>query len=182
MAKTAIIARLLLPVWFDADASQGRPCLALQLTIRGITQPRPEGAYLYYASLALAAGDIAEFNRVLPSIRGEDPATAPWRDILLAQQEVLAGHSGSQVTRCDPRLISLPESCRPAALYWAGPRPMCSPADEPTDPRRHPRALDSPCSPMDTQQPELAAAGLYHQLRHWISSKMTAARPPCAAN
>jgi hypothetical protein len=157
-AKTAISPELL-PVWFDADAAKAA-LPGVQLTIRGITQPRPEGAYLYYASLALAAGDTAEFNRVLPSIRGEDPATAPWRDILLAQQEVLAGHPGSQVDALRAAADSLPEPCRPAALYWLGQADVHS-ADESTI-RDGILALLTLPAAYGHQQPELAAAGLYH--------------------
>ena len=157
-AKTAISPELL-PVWFDADAAKAA-LPGIQQAIRGITQPRPEGAYVYYASLALAAGDTAEFTRVLPSIRGEDPATAPWRDILLAQQEVLAGSPGSQVEALKASVETLPDSCRAAALYCLGLAGIQS-ADEGSV-RDGLLALLTLPAAYRTQQPELAAAGLYH--------------------
>ncbi|HEX5103773.1 MAG TPA: hypothetical protein VFV87_08190, partial [Pirellulaceae bacterium] len=83
----------LLPVWFDAEAAKAA-LPGVQQAIRGISQPRPEGVYLYYASLALAADERVEFERVLPSIRGADAQAAVWRDVLLAQREVLGGTSG----------------------------------------------------------------------------------------
>ena len=157
-AKTAISPELL-PIWFDATAAK-TALPGVQQAIRSITQPRPEGAYVYYASLALAAGDTAEFTRVLPSIRGDDPAAAPWRDILLAQQEVLAGSPGSQIEALKSSVETLPDPCRAAALYWLGLAGIQS-ADEGTIRDGQLALLTLPAA-YRTQQPELAAAGLYH--------------------
>src|SRR5205085_10702645 len=45
----------LLPVWFDpAAAKDALP--AVQQTIRMMAQPRAAGVYVYYATLAIAAG------------------------------------------------------------------------------------------------------------------------------
>lgn len=157
-AKTAISPELL-PIWFDVEAAQAA-LPGVQDAIRGITQPRPEGVYVYYASLALAAGDTAEFTRVLPSIRGEDPATSPWRDILLAQQEVLAGSPGSQIEALKSSVETLPDPCRAAALYWLGMAGIQS-AEEGTV-RDGLLALLTLPAAYRSQHPELAAAGLYH--------------------
>jgi hypothetical protein len=157
-AKTAISPDLV-PIWFDAEAAKAA-LPGVQLAIRGISQPRPEGAYIYYASLALAAGDAAEFHRVLPSIRGEDPALAVWREILLAQQEVAGGSPGSAVESLRSSVESLPENGRPAALYWLGLADIQS-TDE-AQVRDGILALLMLPAAYRAQQPELAAAGLYH--------------------
>jgi hypothetical protein len=157
-ARTAISPELL-PIWFDADSAKAA-LPGVQQAIRGITQPRPEGAYVYYASLALAAGDTAEFARVLPSIRGDDPGIAPWRDILLAQQEVLASSPGSQIESLKTSVDALPEPSRAAALYWLGLAGIQS-ADEGTVRDGLLALLTLPAN-YRTQHPELAAAGLYH--------------------
>ena len=64
----------LTPVWFDAAAAKAA-LPEVQQAIRGMTQPRPEGVYVYYATLALAAGEPAEADRVLASLRR---ATKGW--------------------------------------------------------------------------------------------------------
>jgi hypothetical protein len=156
--KTAVSPDLV-PIWFDTEAAKAA-LPGVQLAIRGITQPRPEGAYIYYASLAQAAGDVPEFHRVLPSIRGEDPAAAAWRDILLAQQEVAVGSPGAQVDSLRASASSLPGSCRPAALYWLGLADIQSPDEAKV--RDGVLALLTLPAAYGAQQPELAAAGLYH--------------------
>jgi hypothetical protein len=157
-AKTALSPELL-PIWFDAESAKAA-LPGVQQAIRGITQPRPECVYVYYASLALAAGDAAEFTRVLPSIRGEDAATAPWREILLAQQEVLAGTPGSQVEALKASADKLSDPCRPTALYWLGLAEIQATDDDKV--RDGILALLALPAAYRTQQPELAAAGLYH--------------------
>ena len=149
----------LMPVWFDA-ASAKAELPGVQQAIRRMTQPRPEGAYVYYASLALAAGDAAEAQRVLPSVRGDDPLAARWREILLAGQEVRAGSPGPSVQALAEALDSLPATCRPAALYWLGLAGLQS-ADEALirDGILHLLAI---AADHHREQPELAAAGLYH--------------------
>lgn len=147
------------PIWFDAEAAKAS-LPGVQQAIRDMTQPRPEGAYIYYAALALAAGETAEFDRVLPSIRGEDPSVAPWRELLLAQQEVAAGSPGSAVESLRIAAISLPESCRPAALYWLGLADVQSAEEQVV--RDGILSLLTLPAVYRTQQPELAAAGLYH--------------------
>jgi hypothetical protein len=157
-AKTGLSPDFL-PVWFDADAAKAE-LAAVQQAIRRVAQPRPEGVYVYYASLALAAGETAEAQRVLPSIRGEDPLCARWREILLAEQEVRSGSPGPNVAALGESLDSLPPVCRPAALYWLGLAGVQS-ADEASikDGILHLLAI---AAAHPREQPELAAAGLYH--------------------
>ena len=157
----------LVPIWFDADAAKAA-LPSVQMAIRGITQPRPEGAYLYYASLALAAGDAAEFNRVLPSIRSEDAAASAWRDIVLAQQEVASDRPAAAIESLRGRVGSAHHNgtgghsppYEAAALYWLGLADIQS-ADEARI-RDGILALLMLPAAHRAQQPELSAAGLYH--------------------
>ena len=192
--KTAISPELL-PIWFDAEAAQAA-LPGVQNAIRSITQPRPEGAYVYYASLALAAGDTAEFTRVLPSIRGEDPAAAPWRDILLAQQEVLAGSPGSQIEALKVGWALPTSAIRPRTANSVGtahptrgtrPHSIGSAWQAFNRPMKAPFA--TACSPSSRCPPPIVRSirswprlvSITPQ-RHWISSKMTKAQQPCARN
>lgn len=157
-AKTAMSPELL-PIWFDPEAAKAA-LPGVQQAIREMTQPRPEGSYIYYASLALAAGEPAELERVLPSIRGDEPLAGAWRDILLAQQEVLSGSPGVRTQALRSALDTLPAACRPAALYWLGLAGLQS-ADEDAIRDGILQLLTLPAS-YAAQHPDLAAAGLYH--------------------
>ena len=109
----------LTPIWFDADAA--RAALPdVQQAIRGMTQPRPPGVYVYYATLALAAGQPEEADRVLASLTSEDQQIAQWRVIVLAQREIQTGRPGAAVAALEGERASLSEACRPAGLYWLG--------------------------------------------------------------
>lgn len=149
----------LLPVWFDADAAKAA-LPGVEKAIRGLSQPRAEGAYVYYASLAFAANDFAAAERVLGSIRGETAQAAHWRAIILAQQELSAGSPGSSTSALRAAAHSHPDSCRPAALYLVGLADSQSP-DEATC-RDGILALLTLPAEYGRSQPELAAAGLYH--------------------
>jgi hypothetical protein len=109
----------LTPVWFDADAA--RAALSdVQRAIRDMTQPRPQGVYVYYATLAFAAGQPDEAQRVLSSLSGSDVHIAEWREIVLAQRELQSGPPGEAVAALEARRSALSEQCRPAGLYWLG--------------------------------------------------------------
>jgi hypothetical protein len=149
----------LVPVWFDAAAaSSALP--GLQEVIRAMSQPRPQGVYIYYVSLALAAGDQAEAERVMGSLRGESAAIAAWRDLLSAQQEMIAGAPGAAVRRLRTASGELPQAGHLAALYWLGLADAQS-SDE-TACRDGILALLTLPAAYGDEQPELAAAGLYH--------------------
>jgi hypothetical protein len=149
----------LLPAWFNADAAKAA-LPGVEEAIRGLSQPRPEGAYVYYASLAFAANDFAAAERVLNSIRGEAPAAANWRAIILAQQELSSGSPGPSTNDLRVAAHSYPDSCRPVALYFVGLADSQSP-DEATC-RDGILALLTLPAEYGRTQPELAAAGLYH--------------------
>jgi hypothetical protein len=149
----------LLPVWFDGDASIAA-FAEVQQTIRDMVQPRPAGAYIYYATLAIAAGQASEAERVLPLIAGDDEVLAPWRDTVLAQQELAGASPGPAIESLRLRRDNLPEPCRRVALYLVGQAALLS--DEPETIRDGLLALLTLPAVYGTQQPELAAAGLYH--------------------
>jgi hypothetical protein len=97
---------------------------------------------------------------VLPSIRGDDSAVAPWRAILLAQQEVVAGSPGPAALALRAAADSQPETCRPATLYWLGLADTQSTDEQVV--RDGILSLLTLPAVYRSQQPELAAAGLYH--------------------
>jgi hypothetical protein len=149
----------LIPIWFDAAAAKAA-LPGLQATIRTLPTPRPEGISIYYASLALAAGDTAEAQRVMPSLRGDTPELAAWRELLVVQQELLANSPGTAVDQLRTKLDALPAACRPAGLYWMGLADVQN-ADEDRCRDGILRLLTLPAE-FGREQPELAAAGLYH--------------------
>jgi hypothetical protein len=155
---TAISAELL-PVWFDAAAAKAA-LPGVQTTIRTMAQPRPEGAYVYYATLAIAAGQMSEAERVLPQLNGEDPAISAWRDIVAAQQELASESPGQAVERLRLRRDMIPEPCRPVGLFLVGIGGVRSPDEETA--RDGLLALLMLPAVYGQKQPELAAAGLYH--------------------
>ncbi len=147
----------LTPVWFDAAAAK-EALPAVQQAIRTMTQPRPAGVYVYYATLALAAGQPAEADRVLDSLRGDDPQLSRWRAIILAQREVQAGTPGTAVAALQALRPDLTSDCRPAALYWLGLAQIAS-SDEATIRDGLLDLLSLPAE--EPRDRELAAAGLY---------------------
>jgi hypothetical protein len=147
----------LTPVWFDAVAAK-EALPAVQQAIRTMTQPRPTGVYVYYATLALAAGQPAEAARVLDSLRGDDPLLSQWRAIILAQREVQSGTPGTAVAALQALRPDLTSDCRPAALYWLGLAQVAS-SDEATIRDGLLDLLSLPAE--EPRDRELAAAGLY---------------------
>lgn len=114
---TALSADLT-PVWFDSRAAAAA-LPGVEQAIRGMTQPRPAGIYVYYATLALTAGQPEEADRVVPALVSDD-RLAPWRGVVLAQREVLAGTLGAALTALEGQRGELAVNCRPAALFWLG--------------------------------------------------------------
>jgi hypothetical protein len=114
---------------------------------------------VYYATLALAAGQPAEAGRVLEALPTDDRLLAQWRDIIQAQREVLAGRPGTALAVLQSQRSELAEACRPAALYWLGRGQLLSTdASAVSD-----GLLDLLTLPAEyaSRDRELAAAGLY---------------------
>jgi hypothetical protein len=155
---TTAMSSELAPVWFDADTAKAA-LEPVQQAIRDLAQPRPVGAYVYYATLAIAAGEKAEADRVLSLIQGGNDANV-WQTIVRAQQE-LANHSrGPAIEQLRSQRDRLPADCKPTALYVLGLADVQSPQEG--------VVLDGLLSLLTLtpiygrEQPELAAAGLYH--------------------
>jgi alkylated DNA nucleotide flippase Atl1 len=148
----------LIPVWHDSAAAK-QALAGAQQAIRDIAPPRPAGVYVYYATLALAAGEPAEAERVLPFITEDSPELAAWRRVILAQREVLAGGTPEAASQLADELATIPPTVRPAALYWVGRSRLLSSDDSIV----RDGLLDLLSIPAEYPQvdAELAAAALY---------------------
>jgi hypothetical protein len=148
----------LIPVWHDSAAAK-QALAGVQQAIRDISPPRPAGVYVYYATLALAAGEPAEAERVLPFITEDSPELAAWRRVILAQREVLAGGTPEAASQLADELATIPPTVRPAALYWVGRSRLLSSDDSIV----RDGLLDLLSIPAEYPQvdAELAAAALY---------------------
>jgi hypothetical protein len=151
----------LTPVWFDAEAAK-KSLDGARSAVRTMRSPRPLGAYLIYATLALTAGNTAEAERFLATVDGSVPELAQLRDIALAQQEIQSGEPGAAVkTLEDSRDRFLPGT-RPLAQFWIAKAQL---EEKDADAR-----LDGVLAMLripalyGEQFPELAAAGLYEAM------------------
>lgn len=107
------------PVWFDAAAA--KQVLPAVLKAAGaVREPRPEAARIYYVSLALAAGDTDTANKSLRGVTGQQSLVTELREILLAEQEVLAGKPGEATNRLQWMNQRMSPTTKPIALYWLG--------------------------------------------------------------
>lgn len=171
----------LAPLWLDAaEARQALP--GVQEAIKKMAAPRPDEAYLYYISLALAAGDIPAAKKVLAAVQGKEPLMVELRDILLAQQEVQQKMPGAALTALETRLPKLHPANRLLAHFWLGKWRAAGPTAGNTAAEGNPAtqrdaALDflTVAALAEDRDPELAAAGLYHALLILDKLKDTAA-------
>jgi hypothetical protein len=106
-------------VWFDASAARAAMPNVYE-TIRSMQRPLPAGVYIYYGSLALAAGDEASATRILGAVRSEDRRLRELHEVLTAQRELSAGRTQDAVQRLDQCLAGSSAENRPLVLYWAG--------------------------------------------------------------
>ncbi len=151
----------LLPVWFNGDAAKAALADVFQV-VSQLSKPLPEAARVYYGTLSLAAGDEAKAVSVLRGFTPTAPVIQQLRDAALAQREVLAGESAGAITHLENNLDSFSPLARPVALYWIG-RAKLPSSDERTRQEGMLQLLRIAAVYGD-QQPELAAAGLYHTL------------------
>jgi hypothetical protein len=161
----------LAPLWFDAAAAkQALP--GVQEAIQNMAAPRPDEAYLYYISLAFAAGDIPAAQKVLPAVQGTAPLAAELRDVLLAQQEVQTKQPGAALAGLESRLGKLHPANRLLAHFWLG--SWHAAGDEAA---QRDAVLDflTVAALAEARDAELAAAGLYHALQILDKLKDTAA-------
>jgi hypothetical protein len=151
----------LLPVWFDTQAAAKVLDEAFQ-TISQMAKPLPEATRVYYATLALAAGDDAKAMSVLRGFAPASPAVEQLRDVALAQREVIAGQSGAAIANLETKLEGFSPVAKPVALYWIG-RAKITAANERTRQDGMLQLLRIAAVYGD-QHPELAAAGLFHTM------------------
>lgn len=147
------------PVWFDPAAAKAA-LPGVEQAIRAMTQPRPAGPYIYYASLAIAAGEMNEVERIMPALAGEEATIKDWRDIVEAERELASDSPGAAIERLKMRSEILSEPCRPVALYVVG-RAGAQSADDAAV-RDGVLSLLMLPAVYGADQAELAAAGLYH--------------------
>ncbi len=150
------------PVWFDAEAAKAALPGVFD-AIKAMQQPRPEGVYIYYGTLAAAAGDTTTAQQMIDAARGSDQAITEWRDIGLAQLEITQDAAGSAVSRLESTLDKLLPQNRPPALYWLALAKLKS-TDERTRQEGVLRLLHLPAVYGKTN-PELAGAGLFQAMR-----------------
>jgi hypothetical protein len=146
------------PVWFNAEAAK----MALPAVKRRILEmpiPRPEGAYIYYATMAIAASDMEETTRALGAIKSNKPPVAELLTIIEAQQEVVAGKPGVSIAKLELLAKRMTPENQPLAWYWIGMSKLRDTAAE----VRQTGLLQLARIPAlaGRQQPELAGAALY---------------------
>ncbi|MCA9122931.1 MAG: hypothetical protein H6822_06760 [Planctomycetaceae bacterium] len=116
--QTALSADLT-PIWFDTAAAKAEMPHVFQV-IRGM-KDRPEGVFIYYASLASAAGDDETSGKVLGAVKSTQPPVSELRDIIAAQREILTGVSpSSAVQRLQAKVDQLTAANLPLGRYWLG--------------------------------------------------------------
>ncbi len=152
----------LAPIWFDAErAKAALPEVAA--AIAGMKEPRPDGTRVYYATLALAAGDDKNATQALAGIDEQSGPLAQLRDIIAAQREVLAGMPGEKVKRLAATVDSLDPANRPLGLYWLGMAQVSQ--DDPRQKQQGVLQLLHLPALYGAENPELAAAGLFQAMK-----------------
>jgi len=150
------------PIWFDAAAAtEALPAVAS--AISSMQRPRPPATRIYYASLAIAAGDAAAADKALAGLPENTPRVAQLKLILQAQQEITAGQPGEKTDELAQALDELVEPNRPLARYWLG---MAKISQDGAQEKRE-GVLDLLHLPAvhGEQSPALAAAGLFEAMR-----------------
>jgi len=116
--QTGLCASLA-PVWFDVAAAKAA-LPSVYKSISAMSRPRPQGAYIYFATMALAAGDAAKADRGLAAITSDSGPVRELRDIVAVQRELLTGKPDAAARALDARLADISPANQPLALYWLG--------------------------------------------------------------
>lgn len=142
------------PIWFDDEAA-ARSLSDVGRTISVMAQPRPPATRVYYATLALAAGEPRKASQALEGLE----ALPDVKSIIEAQMQLEQGEPDSAIRLLTGELDGLDESLKPLALYWLG---QARVSDSEKNVRRV-GVLDLLRIPafFGQDHPELAAAGLY---------------------
>ncbi len=142
------------PIWFDTEAAQ-QSLAGVGKTISNMVKPRPPGTRVYYATLALAAGEPDKASQALAGLE----QLPQWKAIIQAQVRMRRGETDAAISALSQELEQLPKNLKPLALYSLGQAQLTK-----TDPAAHKTGLlDLLRIPalFGKTQPELAAAGLY---------------------
>jgi len=114
------------PVWFDAKAAANaeepvRKAIATVLA-EAKKQGRvlPDGAKIYYGTLALAGGKTETGLAVLNQIPATQGPLAELREIALAQHDFETGSPEKAAARLEKLLPTISAQNKPLALYWLG--------------------------------------------------------------
>jgi hypothetical protein len=142
------------PVWFDASAAR-EALPSVGRTIASMASPRPPAARIYYATLALAAGEVDQATQALEGLEELPQLKA----IVAAQMELTRGQADSADEALQSLRGQLPEHLKPLAWYWSGQARLAS-ADADT---RTAGLLDllRIAAIHGQEHAELAGAGLY---------------------
>ena len=142
------------PVWFDEGAAK-QSLDAVGETIAGMVTPRPPATRVYYATLALAAGEPDKAVQTLSGLEG----LSAWKAITEAQIQMSRNEASNAIEALERQRDQFTGDLQPLALYWLGQARLASPNQD----MRQAGLLDLLRIPAiyGQQQPELAAAGLY---------------------
>ena len=149
------------PVWFDKEAAKAS-LEGVRAAARAMSAPHPDGVYLYYATLALAAEDSRPALEMLKRVEGKHRSAAELKQIVLAHYEVLAGNPASEVKRLAASADSMLPQNQAVAHYWLG-LAKTKQAKKETRLEGVLQLLRIPAL-YGKQSPELAGAGLYHAM------------------
>jgi hypothetical protein len=146
------------PIWFDAAAAE-QHLAGVAKTIAEMAQPRPPATQIYYATMALAAG---QRDKAVAALEGLDDL--PQLKAIVEAQILLSRGDASAAAESLRRLVDqLDSDWKPLAFYWLG-RCQIVAADVDT---RNAGMLDLLRIPAlyGQEHPELAAAGLYSTMQ-----------------
>ncbi len=117
-ARTAI-TRDIAPIWFDAAAAKAE--LSNVFAVIREMKARPDGVYIYCASLASAAGEDDMAVKVLGAVNAEATSIKELRTIVRAQREVINNNPSTlAVKTLQSEFAEFSTENIPLALYWLG--------------------------------------------------------------
>jgi hypothetical protein len=149
------------PVWFDPAAAK-KVLPQVRQAATAMKNPLPLSARIYYASLALAAGERDAANAVLKGVKQGDPISDQLVALVKAQAEVVDGSPGPALSALETSLESFSRENRPAAHYWLGATKVAAP-EKATQQAGILQLLHIPAIYGETA-PELAGAALYEAM------------------
>jgi hypothetical protein len=161
------------PVWFDTAAAK-KALPLVDKCVAQMTEPVPEGAKLYLASLALAAGEMTTAEALLDETY-QQAKSKTLQQILLLQQACLLGKPAASRSEFEATLASVPKDMQPLALYWLGQSYLVGAADS-TQPEEALVMLLRIPALHARHSPDLAAAALFTTLEHYRQDRKLTAR------